>query len=121
MPTLVDLSHVVEDGMITYPGIPGPTISDHLSHADSRARYAPGYEFCLGRIDMVTNVGTYLDTPFHRYADGHDLSGVPLEAVAGVRGALAAAPGPAVGADRLPDRDLGGTAVVVRTGWDRHW
>ena len=117
----VDLSHVIEDGMTTYPGIPGPTISDHLSREDSRSRYAPGVEFCLGRIDMVTNVGTYLDTPFHRYADGHDLSALPLEAVAGVPIVVVDAAGPAVEADALPDRSLAGTAVIVRTGWDRHW
>jgi kynurenine formamidase len=121
MPSLVDLSHTIEDGMTTYPGIPGPVITDHLSRADSRGHYAPGVEFCLGRIDMVTNVGTYLDTPFHRYAEGHDLSEVPLEAVAGVPVVAVDAPGPAVDAAALPTRSLTGTAVIVRTGWDRHW
>ena len=112
--TYVDLSHTVADGLVTYPGLPAPTISDHLSRADSRDRYAPGVEFQIGRIDMVANTGTYLDTPFHRYADGHDLAALPLERVAGV-------PGIVIGPDdALPD-DAGGRAVLVRTGWDEHW
>src|SRR4051794_550140 len=71
---LLDLSHIVRDGLVTYPGLPAPRIPDHLSRAASRERYAPGYEFQIGRIDMVANTGTYLDTPFHRFADGHDLA-----------------------------------------------
>ncbi|MEV7028246.1 cyclase family protein, partial [Kitasatospora sp. NPDC093558] len=74
--TVVDLSHPIEAGMTTYPGLPGPVISDHMSRADSRPRYTPGTEFQIGRIEMVANTGTYLDTPFHRYPDGADLSGL---------------------------------------------
>ncbi|HYD10566.1 MAG TPA: cyclase family protein [Acidimicrobiales bacterium] len=110
----VDLSHTVADGLVTYPGLPAPAISDHLSRADSRERYAPGTEFQIGRIEMVANTGTYLDTPFHRYADGHDLSALPLERIAGVPG-IVFGPG-----DDLTG-DVGGTAVLVRTGWDEHW
>ena len=110
-----DLSHTVSDGLVTYPGLPAPTISDHLSRAASRERYAPGVEFHIGRIDMVANTGTYLDTPFHRYADGHDLAGLPLERVAGV-------PGIVIGPDDdLPAGGVAGHAVLVRTGWDVHW
>ena len=75
---IVDLSHAFGDGTVTYPGLPGPVISDHLSRADSRERYAPGTEFQIARIEMVSNTGTYLDTPFHRYPDGHDLTGLDL-------------------------------------------
>ena len=82
----IDLSHAISDGMETYPGLPGPMISDHLSRAASRERYAPGTEFQIGRIDMVANTGTYIDTPFHRFADGHDLSALALERVAFVAG-----------------------------------
>jgi len=111
----VDLSHTVTDGLVTYPGLPAPTITDHLSRADSRDRYAPGVEFHIGRIDMVANTGTYLDTPFHRYADGHDLAALPLERVAGV-------PGVVIGPDDpLPASGVTGHAVLVRTGWDEHW
>ena len=120
-PRLVDLSHTVTHGMITYPGIPGPVLSDHLSRAESRERYAPGTEFQIGRISMVANTGTYLDTPFHRFPDGPDLAAIPLEAVAGVPGVVIAATGPAIGTDALAGLDLRGTAVLLRTGWDRHW
>ena len=118
---LVDLSHAVESGMTTYPGLPGPVIEAHLTREESRSRYAPGTEFQIGRIEMVGNTGTYLDTPFHRYADGHDLSAIPLEAVAGVPGVVVDATGPAIGADAFAGRDVEGKAVLVRTGWSRHW
>jgi len=112
---LVDLSHVVADGLVTYPGLPAPQISDHLSRAASRERYAPGYEFQIGRIDMIANTGTYLDTPFHRFPDGHDLAELPLERVAGVPGIVLDGASPSV-----PD-DVAGRAVLVRTGWDVHF
>jgi arylformamidase len=109
-----DLSHAVVSGETTYPGLPAPVISDHLTREASRERYAPGFEFQIGRIEMVANTGTYLDTPFHRFPDGHDLAGLPLERVAGV---------PGVRIDdvtTVPD-DIAGCAVLYRTGWDVHW
>lgn len=122
MTELVDLSHVIADGTITYPGLPGPVISDHLGREESRARYAPGYEFQIGRIDMVANTGTYLDTPFHRFADGHDLSGLELGRVAGVPGVVIDATADQIaGAELLDGIELSGRAVLVRTGWDQHW
>ena len=81
----VDLSHTIEHGMVTYPGIPGPDLTDHLTREASRGHYAPGTEFQIGRISLVANTGTYLDTPFHRYEGGSDLAAVPLDAVAGLR------------------------------------
>lgn len=122
MPRLIDLSHPISDGMITYPGLPGPVLSDHLSRDASRERYAPGYEFHIGRIDLVGNTGTYLDTPFHRFPDGHDLAGLDLARVVDVPGVVVDAPatGP-VGADVFAGLDVAGKAVLVRTGWDRHW
>jgi arylformamidase len=117
----IDLSHTIVDGMVTYPGLPGPVISDHLSRAASRERYAPGTEFQIGRIEMVANTGTYLDTPAHRYPDGFDLSALPLERVAFVRGVVVDAHGPAIDADTFNGLDLGDRAVIIRTGWDRHW
>ena len=90
-------------------------ISDHLSRAASRERYAPGVEFQIGRIDMVANTGTYLDTPFHRYPDGHDLAGLDLARVVDVPGVRGRGDGP------WPDEDVAGRAVLFRTGWDRHW
>jgi kynurenine formamidase len=122
MPTIVDLSHVLEDGTITYPGLPAPVISDHLSREASRQRYAPGYEFQIGRIDMVSNTGTYLDTPFHRYPDGHDLAGLDPARVVGVQGVVVdATEDQEIRAAVLDGREVAGHAVLFRTGWDRHW
>jgi arylformamidase len=122
MATIVDLSHVLEDGTVTYPGLPGPVISDHLSREASRERYAPGYEFQIGRIDMVSNTGTYLDTPFHRYPDGHDLAGLDPARVAGVPGiVIDGSNDQEIGPERLDGLDLAGHAVLFRTGWDQHW
>ena len=78
----LDLSHTIEHGMTTYPGLPGPLICDFLSREQSRARYAPGTEFQIGMIELCANTGTYLDSPFHRYQDGTDLAGLPLERLA---------------------------------------
>jgi kynurenine formamidase len=122
MSTIVDLSQPIRDGQITYPGLPGPAISDHLTREASRERYAPGYEFQIGRIEMVSNTGTYLDTPFHRFPDGHDLSAIDLERVVGVPGVVLDAPaeGP-IDADVIAGRDVTGMAVLFRTGWSRHF
>src|SRR5689334_8592236 len=116
-----DLSHTVRQGMVTYPGLPGPEITDHLSREASRQQYAPGTEFHIARISMVANTGTYLDTPVHRYADGWGLADLPLERVAGVPGVVVDAPSPAVGAEAFDGLDLAGRAVLVRTGWSSHW
>jgi arylformamidase len=122
VPEIIDLSHAIADGTITYPGLPGPAITDHLSRDASRERYADGFEFQIGRIDMVANTGTYLDTPFHRFPEGHDLSGLDPARVLAVPGvcidaSAAAEAGPAL----LAGRELAGRAVLFRTGWDRHW
>jgi kynurenine formamidase len=123
-PRFVDVSHTVEHGMVTYPGLPGPLICDYLSREASRARYAPGTEFHIGRIDMVANTGTYVDSPFHRYADGRDLAQLPLESLAALP-CLVARIEPDAGAriDALPftAREVRGKAVLVHTGWDRRW
>jgi arylformamidase len=122
MATIVDLSHVLEDGTVTYPGLPAPVISDHLSREASRQRYAPGYEFHIGHIDMVSNTGTYLDTPFHRYPDGHDLAGLDPARVVGVPGIVVdAGEDQEISSARLDGHDVAGHAVLFRTGWDRHW
>jgi arylformamidase len=123
VPRLIELSHVIRAGMTTYPGLPGPEISDHLSREASRAHYAAGTEFHIGRISMVANTGTYLDTPAHRYADGADLSGVGLDRLVDLPGLVVALPGDrrAVDADLLSGFDVAGCAVLLHTGWDRHW
>ncbi|MBA3050625.1 MAG: cyclase family protein [Alphaproteobacteria bacterium] len=119
---LIDLSHTIEAGMITYKGLPAPLVCDHLSRESSRANYDPGTEFQIGRIEMVGNTGTYLDTPFHRYADGEDLSEVGLDRVAALPGLVVHVPDrQAIDADVFAGRDLRGKAVLVHTGWARHW
>jgi len=123
MATIVDLSHPVENGMITYTGLPGPKITDHLSREASRDHYARGTTFQIGRIEMVANTGTYIDAPFHRYADGRDLSQFDLGTVANLDGLLFQAdPGArAIRPGLFNGRDLRGKAVLIHTGWDRHW
>jgi len=119
---LIDLSHDVGDGTVTYPGIPAPAIRDYLSREASRARYAPGTEFHIGRIDMVGNTGTYLDAPFHRYADGPDLAGLPLECLADLDGVVIhAETGRAIDRESFTDVPVRDRAVLIRTGWDRLW
>lgn len=120
----VDVSHDVEHGMITYKGLPAPIISDHLSREESRKHYAEGTEFHIGRIEMVANTGTYLDSPYHRYPDGRDLSELPLSGVADLEGICLRATnlsGRAVDSSVFEQLDLAGKAVLVHTGWDAHW
>jgi len=121
--SLLDLSHTIVDGMITYPGFPGPIICDYLSRAASRGRYGPGVEFQIGKIEMVANTGTYIDSPFHRYADGKDLAALPLESLADLDAVLVDAGGESGGieAEAFDRHDVRGKAVLVRTGWDAHW
>ncbi|MFL5403566.1 MAG: cyclase family protein [Gemmatimonadales bacterium] len=120
----VDLSHTIEHGMTTYPGLPGPIICDYLSRAASREHYAAGVEFHIGKIEMVANTGTYLDSPFHRYADGKDLSQLGLESLAGLEGVvvrLSPGHGRAITSQAFTGADVRGKAVLVHTGWDAHW
>ena len=122
MAKLVDLSHVITHGLMTYPGLPVPIISDHLSRDAAETIYGPGITFQIGLVTMCTNTGTYLDVPFHRFADGHDLTELPLERVAAV---------PAVCLDRRGQRTieldaddlvgLAGHAVLIHTAHARHW
>ena len=122
MSTLIDLSHVIVDGMTTYPGLPAPVIADHLTREAAETIYGPGITFQIGMVTMCTNTGTYLDVPFHRFADGHDLSQLPLERVAGVAGVCLDRRG--VTTIDLNDDDLlglSGHAVLIHTGHARHW
>ncbi len=119
---LIDVSHAVEDGMVTYRGLPAPVVCDFLSREESRKLYAPGVEFHIGKVEMVANTGTYLDAPFHRYADGADLAGLPLEGVAGLDAVVVRrGGGRAIAAADLRGLDVRGKAVLIHTGWDRHW
>lgn len=120
---LIDLSHTLEQDMVTYKGLPGPVISDFLTREASKAHYGLGTSFHIGKIEMVANTGTYIDSPFHRYADGKDLSELNLESVANLDGIVFHADS----TKRAIDKELFGNtnvkdkAVLIHTGWDRHW
>jgi arylformamidase len=121
---LVDLSHTIESGMITYRGLPAPLVCDYLTREDSRALYAEGTEFHIGRIDMVANTGTYLDSPFHRFADWDDLSQLELHSVAELPGLVVRVTGMKgreIGRAAFAADDVRGKAVLVHTGWAAHW
>jgi arylformamidase len=121
---VIDLSHTVEDGMLTYPGLPAPVISAHLSREDSREHYAPGTEFHIGKIEMVANTGTYLDSPFHRFAGRKDLSELPLSSLANLDGIVVRIhpqQDRAIQVAAFRGRELTAKAVLVQTGWSAHW
>jgi arylformamidase len=127
----IDLSHTIEHGLITYKGLPAPLICDFLSREQSKQHYAPGTEFQIGRIEMVANTGTYLDSPFHRYEDGQDLSQLELTSLADLDGVVVTAKSKeqrakseglrAIDATALNGIDVKGKAVLIQTGWDAHW
>jgi arylformamidase len=124
MSQLVDLSHRITEGMTTYKGLPGPHICDFWSREQSAANYEDGSSFQIGRIDMVANTGTYLDAPFHRWEDGADLAGIELDQLAALPGIVIRQPweeGLMVDSRRFESLDIEGKAVLVHTGWDRHW
>jgi kynurenine formamidase len=121
---LVELNHVIRDGMTTYPGLPGPTIRQHLTREASRMTYAPGTEFEIDHISLIGNTGTYVDSPFHRYASGIDLAGLPLERLADLPITVARLTGSArlgVEVPALAALPVLGCAVLLHTGWDAHW
>lgn len=121
---LVDLSHTIEAGLITYKGLPAPIICDYLSREDSRQQYAAGTEFQIGKIELVGNTGTYIDCPFHRYADGKDISEVDLAAFAELEGIVVRVPfakSLAITPAHFKNKDLRNRAVLVHTGWAFHW
>src|SRR5262245_39017224 len=121
---LIDVSHEVEAGMVTYPGLPAPFISDYLSRESSRVSYAEGTTFQIGRIEMIANTGTYVDAPFHRFDGGIDLSGLPLGRLADVEGVVIDATGRdgrAIDEEYFQGLDLRDRAVLISTGWDAHW
>lgn len=120
---LIDLSHTIEDGLVTYKGLPAPLICDYLSREASKAFYAEGTSFHIGKIEMVANTGTYLDTPFHRYAEGKDLADLTLEAVANLHGIKVQVPHAVggIGKEAFAGVEVAGKAVLIETNWSRHW
>lgn len=120
---LFDLSHTVEDGMITYKGLPAPIVCDFWSREHSKQFYAEGTTFQIGKIEMVANTGTYVDSPFHRYENGKDLSELPLSSLADLDGVVIRIPAGMQSIDRsiFGNIALKGKAVLIHTGWDRYW
>lgn len=124
-PRIVDLSHPIRAGLVTYPGLPAPTIAPHLTREGSRAKYAPGTEFAMDILTMIGNTGTYLDSPFHRYAEGPDLAGLELSTLVGLRAEVFHLEDSwtpdrrGIRPETLADRDVRGAAVLLHTGWDR--
>jgi arylformamidase len=122
MSKLIDVSHTIEDGLITYKGLPAPIVCDFLTREESRAVYSEGTEFYIGKIEMVANTGTYVDSPFHRYPEGKDLADLPLCSLANLQAVVVRAQKErAIGAAQFDGMDVRGKAVLVHTGWDRHW
>ncbi|MBE2222058.1 MAG: cyclase family protein [Anaerolineae bacterium] len=122
--TLIDLSQTIEDGLVTYKGLPAPIVCDFLTREASRSHYSGGTEFHIGKIEMVANTGTYLDAPFHRWADGIDIADLPLTAVADLPAIhidTTSNTQRAIGPEWFEDLDIAGKAVLVQTGWDKHW
>jgi len=118
---VVDLSHVIRAGLVTYPGLPAPVITPHLTREDSKSRYAPGTEFAMDIITMIGNTGTYLDSPFHRYEGGADLAGLDIATLVELPTEvlhLADATSRGIPASVFYDRDVAGKAVLLHTGWD---
>jgi kynurenine formamidase len=119
----IDLSHTIQDGIITYKGLPAPIICDYLSREESRKHYGEGTEFQIGKIEMVSNTGTYIDVPFHRYANGKDLSEIPIDKMAGLEGIIVHIDEnkKEINEDVFYDLDIEGKAVLIHTGWDQYW
>ncbi len=120
----IDVSHPIEHGMRTYPGMPVPVISDHMTRVDSREHYSEGTEFYVGRIELVANTGTYVDSPFHRFEKGTDLCDLPLDSVADLEGIVIRYPlasGRAVNQECIASHNVRGKAVLIHTGWDTYW
>lgn len=119
----IDLSHTIEDGLITYKGLPAPIICDYLSREESRKHYEKGTEFQIGKIEMVSNTGTYVDVPFHRYPNGKDLSETTIDKMAGLEGIIVHVDenNKEIDEELFYDLDIEGKAVLIHTGWDKHW
>jgi kynurenine formamidase len=123
MTKFIDLSHIIEEGMLTYTGLPGPVISDHMSREDSESHYSDGTTFQIGKIEMIANTGTYIDAPFHRYEEGQDLSALKMASIANLDGLVFRAAQGMRSIDKhiFESGTVEGKAVLIHTGWDRHW
>jgi arylformamidase len=121
MKRLIDLSHTIEQGMVTYKGLPAPLICDFLTREASKALYAEGTTFHIGTIELCGNTSTYIDSPFHRYADGKDLSELPLTSLADLDGIVFKSEANTISPEIFAGHDVQGKAVLIHTGWSQHW
>src|SRR5436190_19313281 len=122
--SLIDLSHTIEHGLITYKGLPAPVICDYLSRENSKKFYAEGTEFQIGKIEMVSNTGTYIDCPFHRFENGKDLSEVGLECFTDLDAIVISIPFSEtleITEEHLKNNEIRNRAVLIHTGWDINW
>lgn len=120
----IDLSHVIEDGLVTYKGLPAPVICDFWSREESKQFYDGNTSFQIGKIEMVSNTGTYMDTPFHRFQDGNDLSEIGIEQTAMLEGIILRVPFQRtchIDWTLLEGLPIKNRAVLIHTGWDAHW
>jgi kynurenine formamidase len=124
MPRYIDLSHTIEQGMITYKGLPAPIVCDYLSREASKEFYEEGTEFFIGKIEMITNTGTYLDCPFHRFENGRDMAQLGLEELADLEAIVIRVPHSRkldITEEDLRSHKVSGKAVLINTGWDEYW
>ena len=121
MKKLYDLSHTIEHGMITYKGLPAPIVCDFLSREDSKKLYEEGTTFQIGKIELITNTGTYIDCPFHRYENGKDMNDVPIERFVNIPAVVVKTNEMSIGPEVFAKHDVKGKAVLVNTDWSRHW
>ena len=123
MNKLIDLSHTITDGLITYKGLPAPIVCDYLSREASKEVYAGGTTFHIGKIEMVANSGTYIDAPFHRFEEGKDIAELDLSSVAGIPAIKIIIPKNVreIGTRFFEDVDILGKAIIIETGWCQHW
>jgi len=123
MTKFVELSHIIEKGMLTYTGLPGPVIRDHMSRQDSESLYSDGTTFQIGKIEMIANTGTYIDAPFHRYEEGKDISALKMASIANLDGIVfrAAQGMRSIDRDVFESENVENRAILIHTGWDRHW
>jgi len=117
---IIEVSHAIEAGMITYPGLPAPRAETLMGYDESRAKYTEGTEFFIASLHLCGNTGTYVDSPRHRYRDGADLASLPLSRLAQLPTTIVDADG-AIGPEAFRDREIEGRAVLVRTGFSKHW
>ena len=120
----IDLSHTIDNGIITYKGLPAPIICDYLSREESRKFYEEGTEFQIGKIEMVSNTGTYVDCPFHRFENGKDLSEVELSRFVDLDAIVIRIPYTEtieITPEHLKGYAIENKAVLIHTGWDKKW